>query len=163
MLIWASEKNSTSRNGARIQRSTTCTALSTLALSRGVAARAGRIAPGVERAAQPVMDVALVREEVIRLAEVPRRVKRGAKLAGREREVPAFEGAAAEREMGACVLGQRLALAALPRLKIAPRHDRQRPLRHAHPVVQGAKLDRKVVARVDQPQVPAQLAEAPGG
>ena len=85
-----------------------------------VFARGFLFAARIQRDAEPIMDVALVGEQMLRLAEIARRGERVLKMVGGRGRIAAARSAARpERQLGADVLAQRPAFAAFPRLELA--------------------------------------------
>ena len=77
-----------------------------VAAARQCFAGLGLFAQGGQGAAEPVMNVALVGQQVLRLAQVPRRIQGGPEVIGRRLRLVALQGRAAQRQMTADELPQ---------------------------------------------------------
>ena len=126
-----------------------------------MAFRAGLVAEPVERHAEPIVDVALIGEQMSRLAEILRRSEGVLEMSTRIGISVAREALASEREMRADVLAERLAFAAFPRLEFACGKDAQRGRGPAGLVVECAKFHRQIIALPHEIQIPFQLAQTP--
>ena len=106
------------------------------------------------------MDVALVGQQMLGLAEIVRRGQRGLEmLAGLGGSAGAQRGAA-QRQVRAHVLAERPAFAAFPGLEVAAADERERFGVLAGLVVEGAQLDAQIVALADEVELLFQLAQA---
>ena len=96
------------------------------------------------------MDVALVSQQVFGFAEIFRCVAGGREVCDGFGLLTSSQRFSPEREVGAHVLAERLAFAALPGLKLSRRDERECALGLGGLIVERAKLDRKIVALVHE-------------
>ena len=122
-----------------------------------------RVAGGVLRHTEPIVDVALIRQRMIGLAEIFRRLKRGGEQLHRSLRVTLPQRAAAEREMRAHMLPERQAFAALPRLEFSRAKERQRLFVLRGLVVEAGEFDGEIVAQVHEIAMAFEFREADGG
>ena len=109
------------------------------------------------------MDVALVGEQVLGLAQRVGDVERRLKMSMGFRRAASRQLSAPKSEAGPNILRKRHPLPALPGLEAAARQDIQGLVVSADLVQQRAKLDREIVALIDKGSMVAQLSQPIAG
>ena len=123
-------------------------------------ARGPLVSEPIERDAEPVMNIALVREQMSGFTEIFRRGQSVLELPARRGMVPLCQRPSAEREPGANMLAEGLTFAAFPGLKLSGRQNVQCPLRLAGLIVKRSEFDAQIVALRDQGWMFFQFAQA---
>ena len=113
-------------------------------------------------AAEPVVDVALVREQVLGLAQRFRDIDRRFKMPARFCDPASGQLSTSERKPGSDILSKRHPLSALPGLKPAAGQNLQSLIVSADLVQERAKLDGEIVALIDEVSILAQLRQPIG-
>src|SRR5712691_12687003 len=97
-------------------------------------------------AADPVIDVALIGEQVFGLAQIARRRERALEVRAGGREVLPRERGSAQCQLRANVLSYRAAFTTLPGLELTAADKLGRLVMLPRLIVKGAKLDAQVIA-----------------
>ena len=136
-----------------------------IALERGgcppMLAGLGLFAQHGQGTAEPIMNVALVGQQVLRFAQVPRRMKRGTKVVGCLLRLIMLQGRTAQCQMTPHELPQGEPLAAFPGLELSAADDRQGLGVPACLIQERRQFHAQIVALGDQvpvfPQLPQPL------
>ena len=124
-----------------------------------VFARSFGIAEGGEGATEPVMEIALIGEQVSGFAQVGGGRQSRLKVRSCSSRVIPGERRSSQQQMRTGPLTQRTAFAAFPRLEMAAAHQRERLGGLAGLVVERAEFDAEIIALADQVEVLLEFAQ----